>query len=219
MEASTYPDKKYIESSRMWVNVAAHSEKTHQVDAMIAGKRVTVCSAYWNIPCEAHSKCYSASGMFEGIKGLPTTVYTDADGKEIGRAVGGKSASELIKMQKDLLEKIPGEKISADEWSAAKKLIEDADSDFAKSDWKKAVEGYTRVSKMARKVLKDKGAEGLAKLDEKGKELITEAKGKVETDKEAARKILKMVINDFKGLSCVKEATAALKEIPADEKK
>jgi len=219
MEASTYPDKKYIESSRMWVNVAAHSEKTHQVDAMIAGKRVTVCSAYWNIPCEAHSKCYSASGMFEGIKGLPTTVYTDADGKEIGRAVGGKSASELIKMQKDLLEKIPGEKISADEWSAAKKLIEDADSDFAKSDWKKAVEGYTRVSKMARKVLKDKGAEGLAKLDEKGKELITEAKGKIETDKEAARKILKMVINDFKGLSCVKEATAALKEIPADEKK
>ncbi|HEU4339109.1 MAG TPA: hypothetical protein VFS19_03495 [Planctomycetota bacterium] len=220
MEASTYPDKKYIESSRMWVNVAAHSEKTHQVDAMIAGKRVTVCSAYWNIPCEAHSKCYGAQGQFEPrITGLPTTVYTDVDGKEIGRAVGGKSASELIKMQKDLLEKIPGEKISADEWNAAKKLIEEADSDFAKSEWKKAVEGYRRVSKMARKVLKDKGTEGLTKLDEKGKELIAEAKGKIETDKEAARKILRMVINDFKGLTCEKEATAALKEIPADEKK
>lgn len=219
MESSTYPDKKYIESSRMWVNVAAHSEKTHEVDAIIAGKRVTVCSAYWNIPCSAHSACYSASGQFEGIKGLPTTVYTDVDGKEISRAVGGKSASELVKMQKDLLEKIPGEKIHADEWNGAKVLLEQAASDFAKSEWKKAVEGYRRVSKLPRKVLKDKGAEGLAKLDEKGKEFIAEAKGKIETEKEEAKKILRMVISDFKGLPCEKDATAALKEIPADEKK
>jgi hypothetical protein len=219
MESSTYPDKKYIESSRLWVNVAAHQEKTHQVDAMIAGKRVTVCSAYWNIPCEAHSKSYSATGHFEGIKGLPTTVYTDADGKEIGRAVGGKSASELIKMQKDLLEKIPGEKISSDEWNVAKKLVEEADSEFAKGEWKKAIEDYTKVSRMQRKVLKDKGTEGLNRLDEKGKEFIADAKGKVESDKEEAKKILKMVINDFKPLPCTKEATAALKEIPADEKK
>jgi len=219
MESSTYPDKKYIESSRMWVNVAAHSEKTHQVDAMIGGKRVTVCSAYWNIPCEAHSKCYAASSQFEGISGLPTTVYAGPDGKEIGRAVGGKSASELIKMQKDLLDKIPGEKISSDEWNTAKKLVEEADSEFAKGEWKKAIEDYTKVSRMPRKVLKDKGTEGLTKLDEKGKELIAEAKGKVETDKETAKKILKMVINDFKPLPCTKEATTALKDIPADEKK
>ena len=219
MESSTYPDKKYIESSRMWVNVAAHSEKTHQVDAIIGGKQVTVCSAYWNIPCEAHSKCYSASGRFEGIKGLPTTVYTDPDGKEIGRAVGGKSASELIKMQKDLLEKIPGEKLSSVDWSSANKLIEEAESEFAKGEWKKAVEGFTKVSKRPQKVFKDKGTEGLNKLEEKGRELIADAKGKVETNKEEAKKILKIVINDFKPLACSKEATAALKEIPADEKK
>ena len=219
MESSTYPDKKYIESSRMWVNVAAHSEKTHEVDAMIAGKRVTVCSAYWNIPCSAHSACYSASGQFEGIKGLPTTVYTDADGKEIGRAVGGKSASELVKMQKDYLEKIPGEKIPADEWNASKVFLEQAGSALAASEWKKAVEGYTKVSKMPRKVLKDKGAEGLAKLNEKGMELVADAKGKIETEKEEAKKILKLVAADFKPLACSKEALAALKEIPADEKK
>src|SRR6267142_3905578 len=181
METSTYPDKKYIESSRMWVNVAAHSEKTHEVDAMIAGKKVTVCSAYWNIPCEVHSKCYGASGKFENIKGLPTTVYTDADGKEIGRAVGGKASSELVKMQKDLLEKIPGEHISIDEWNQAKKSLEDAESSMAKSEWKKAVEGFYKVSKMPRKMFKDKGTEGLTKLNEKGRELIAEAKGKVET--------------------------------------
>jgi hypothetical protein len=219
MEASTYPDKKYIESSRMWVNVAAHSEKSHAVDAMVAGKRVTVCSAYWNIPCEAHSKCYSASSQFENIKGLPTTVYTDAAGKEIGRAVGGKSASELVKMQKDLLEQIPGEKLHATEWQAAKKLVDEAESAIGKTEWKKAVELYTRVGKLRAKVYKEKGAEGLAKLDEKGRELIEEAKGKVETEKEEAKKLLKMVINDFKGLACSKEATAVLKEIPADEKK
>lgn len=220
MESSTYPDKKYIESSRMWVNVAAHSEKTHEVDANVGGKRVTVCSAYWNIPCEAHSKCYSASGQFEPkITGLPTTVYTDSTGKEIGRVVGGKSSSELVKLQKDYLEKIPGEKIPAGEWNAAKKFIEEAESEFAKGEWKKAVETFTRVSKMARKPLKDKGAEGLAKLNEKGRELIAEAKGKVETEKEEAKKILKMVVSDFKPLECSKEAATALKEIPADEKK
>jgi hypothetical protein len=220
MESSTYPDKKYIESSRMWVNVAAHSEKTHEVDAIVGNKKVTVCSAYWNITCETHSKCYGASGQFEPkITGLPTTVYTDANGKEIGRAVGGKAASELVKMQKDLLEKIPGEHISIDEWNLAKKLLEDAESSMAKSEWKKAVEGFGKVSKMPRKQFKDKGTEGLGKLNEKGRELIAEAKGKVETDKEEAKKILKMVISDFKTLDCAKEAATALKEIPADEKK
>src|SRR5687767_9940303 len=129
MESSTYPDKKYIESSRMWVNVACHTEKTHAVDAVVNGKRVTVCSAYWNIPCEAHAKCYSASGNYPGITGLPTTVYTDPEGKELQRVVGGKGSSELIKIQKELLEKIPGEKISVDEWNAAKSLLEQGDSE------------------------------------------------------------------------------------------
>jgi hypothetical protein len=219
MESSTYPDKKYIESSRMWVNVAAHGEKTHMVDAVVGGKKVTVCSAYWNIPCEAHSKCYGASNKYEGITGLPTTVYTDPDGKEIGRAVGGRSASELIKMQKDLLEKIPGEKIGIDEWNQVRKMIEEADSAFGKSEWKKAVEGYTKISRSPKKVFKDKAAEGLTKLEEKGREFIADAKGKAETEKEEAKKILKMVIADFRGLECAKEATAALKAIPADEKK
>jgi hypothetical protein len=44
MESSTYTDKKYVEASRMWVNVAAHSEKGHEVDAMVGGKKVTVCT-------------------------------------------------------------------------------------------------------------------------------------------------------------------------------
>ena len=219
MESSTYPNKAYIESSRMWVNVAAHQEKTHEVDAVIGGKKVTVCTAYWNIPCEAHAKCYGASGKFEGITGLPTTVYTDPDGKEIGRTVGGKGASELIKMQKDLLEKIPGDKISVDVWNQVKKLMADGDSAFAKGEWKEAIKDYTIVSKQREKTLKEKGAEALSKVNEKGREFIAEAKGKIETEKEEAKKILKMVAADFKPLDCSKEATNALKEIPADEKK
>jgi hypothetical protein len=150
---------------------------------------------------------------------VPATIFADPEGKEIGREVGGKSASELIKTQKDLLEKISGDKISVVEWNQAKKLLEEAESEFAKGDWKKSVQGFTRVSKMARKALKEKGTEGLNRLNAKGRELIAEAKGKIEMDKEAAKKILRMVISDFKPLECVKEATAALKEIPADEKK
>lgn len=219
MESSTYPDKKYIEASRMWVNVAAHSEKTHEVEAIVGGKKVTVCSAYWNIPCEAHFKCYGASSKYEGITGLPTTVYTDPDGKEIGRAVGGRSASELIKMQKEYLEKIPGDKISIDAWNQVKKLMADGDSAFAKGEWKDAIKSYTIVSKQPQRTFKDRGAEALGKVNEKGREFITEAKGKIETDKEGAKKILKMVVADFKGCDCSKEAATVLKEIPADEKK
>jgi len=219
MESSTYTDKKYIESSRMWVNVAAHGEKTHEVEAMINGKKVTVCSAYWNIPCSYHSACYSASSKFPGITGLPTTVYADPDGKEIGREVGGKSASELIKIQEKLFEKIPGDKISAVEWSQAAKLLADADAAFEKGEWKKAVEGYTKVSKLSKKALKEKGTAGLEKLETKGREIIAEAKEKIATDKEAAKRLLRSVADDFKPLSCSKEAAAALKDLPADEKK
>jgi hypothetical protein len=220
MESSTYTDKKYIEASRMWVNVAAHSEKTHEVDANVGGKRVTVCSAYWNIPCEHHSVCYSqARSKYDGISGVPATVFAAPDGKEIGRAVGGKSASELIKQQNELLAKIPGEKISVDEWNQAKKMCEEAESHVAKTEWKKAVELFTRVSKMQKKSLKEQGAAGLEQLNTKGRELIAEARGRLESDKEEAKKILKMVAADFKPLECSKEATAALKEIPADEKK
>lgn len=220
MESSTYTDKKYIEASRMWVNVAGHSEKTHEVDAIVGGKKVTVCASYWNIPCEHHSKCYSeARSKYDGITGVPATIYADSEGKEIGRAVGGRSASELIKMQKDLLEKIPGDKISADEWNHARKLVADADSAFAKGEWKDSVKGFSMLSKSPKKALKEKGAEGLSKLNEKGRGLIADAKGKIETEKEEAKKILRMVAADFKPLECSKEATAALKEIPADEKK
>ena len=210
MESSTYPNKKYIESSRMWVNVACHREKTHEVEALVGGKKVTVCTAYWNIPCKAHSDCYNASGNYPGITGLPTTVFTDPDGKEIGREVGGKSASELAKIQEKLLEKIPGEHISSTEWTAVKKQLSDAEAFMEKSEWKKAVEAYTKISKNPKKSLKELSTEGLGKL---------EAKGKVETEKDEAKKILNMVATNFAPLQCSKDAKTALKEIPADEKK
>ncbi|HEY3226055.1 MAG TPA: hypothetical protein VGK61_03545 [Planctomycetota bacterium] len=220
MESSTYTDKKYIEASRMWVNVACHNETGHEVDAMIAGKKVTVCERYWNIPCDAHSKGSSAArGKYTGITGVPCTVYADPEGKELSREVGGKSASELIKIQEKVLEKVPGDHVSVVEWNQAAKLLADADAAFEKGEWKKAVEGYTRVSKLPKKVLKEKGTAGLDKLETKGRELITEAKEKIATDKEAARKLLRKVADDFKPLACAKEAAAALKEIPADEKK
>jgi len=220
MESSTYTDKKFIEASRMWVNVACHSETGHEVDAIIGGKKVSVCERYWNLPCDAHSKGSSgARSKYTGITGVPCTVYADPEGKELEREVGGKSASELIKVQEKLLEKVPGEKISVVEWSQAAKLLADADAAFEKEEWKKAVEGYTKVSKLPKKALKEKGAAGLEKADAKGKELIAQAKEMIATDKEAAKKLLSKVANDFKPLPCSKEAAAALKEIPADEKK
>ena len=213
MESSTYPDRKYIESSRMWVNVAAHRETGHEVDAVIGAKKVTVCDRYWNLACAAHSTAYSDLGRkYEGITGMPTTVYADPEGKELAREVGGKGASELVKLQEGLLAKIPGEKISIVEWNAAKKLLEEADEAFAKSQWKKAIETFTKVSKFAKKALKEKGNEGLVRVEAKGAEMVADAKKKLESEKEEALKILKSIAADFKPLGCAKEAAALLKE-------
>src|SRR5262245_1067807 len=122
MESSTYTDKKFIEASRNWVNVVAHTESGHEVEAMVGGKKVTVCERYWNIPCSVHSDAYKqARNKYEGISGVPCTVLASPEGKELERQAGGKSASELSKAMEKVFAGVPGEKIGAVEWKGTKK--------------------------------------------------------------------------------------------------
>jgi len=219
MESSTYTDKKFIAASRNWVNVAAHTESGHEVDALIQGKRVTVCEHYWNIPCKAHATCYQqARNKFDGISGVPATVFTSPEGKELDRAVGGKSASEMINTMDDVYAKIPGEKLGAVEWRMANKLVEEGDAAFEKGEWKKSVEAFTKITRLPKKALKEMATPGLEKLETKGRELIEDANNKI-GEPEEKRKLLRKVAEEFKPLSCSKEAAAALKAMPPPEKK
>lgn len=212
MESSTYPDKKFIEASRNWVNVICHSEVGHEVDAVIGGKLVAVCKRYWNIPCSAHSDCYKqARSKYEGITGVPCTILASPDGKELERIGGGRAASEMAKSMEKVYAGIPGDKIGAVEWRQVALLLETGDKHIEKGEYKKANEAFTKISKMSKKALKEKGAEALEKLNKKGEELIEEAKGKLESEKDAAVKILKKVADEFKPLACSKAAAELLK--------
>ncbi len=215
MESSTYPDKKLIEQSRNWVNVICHSGTAHQVDAIVGGKQVTVCKAYWGIPCSVHDDMYKkASSKYPDITGVPCTVFASPDGKEIERKAGGMSGSELAKKMEKILAGIPGEKLSAVEWKYAKQIVDQGDAHLEKGEYRKANEAYTKVSKLPKKALKDQGAAALEKLNAKGLELIEEAKGKLESEKDAALKLLKKVADEFKPLACSKDAAELIKANP-----
>jgi hypothetical protein len=218
MESSTYTDRKFIEASRAWVNVAAHEDVGHEVDAQVQGRKVTVCEHYWNIPCKSHQASYHQTRkQFEKIKDMPVTVLAAPNGKELGRELGLKSSSELMKSMEKVFNQVPGEKVGAVEWRQALKLVADGDAAFEKGEWKKSVEALLKVTKLPKKALKDLGAPGIQKLETKGRELIEDANQKL-GEPEEKRKLLKKVVEDFKPLSCAKEAAAALQAMPPPKK-
>jgi len=218
MESSTYTDKKFIAASRGWVNVAAHEDVGHEVDAVISSKKVTVCEHYWNVPCKSHQSSYHQTrGKFGEIKTVPVTILCAPNGKELDRIQGGKGASELLKPMEKAFEQVPGEKIGAVEWTQAVKLVAEGDAAFEKGEWKKSVDAFVRVSKLPKKALKDLSSAGIEKLEAKGRELIEDANQKL-GEPEEKRKLLAKVATEFKPLSCSKEAATALKDMPPDKK-
>src|SRR5687768_13389 len=82
---TVFTDRKYIEASRMWVNVIAHPGTGHQVEIERDGKRVPVCDRYWNIPCEAHAKADKDVRVLQVPEKRPAILLVNSDGKEIRR--------------------------------------------------------------------------------------------------------------------------------------
>ncbi|MBI2933055.1 MAG: hypothetical protein HYY16_15535 [Planctomycetes bacterium] len=212
MESSTYPNDKLIAMSRNFVNVVCHHETGHDREVVIGREKKLMCSKYWGIACDVHSRLYQEAGnTYEGITGVPCTVFADPTGKELFREAGGLGASELIDQMEKALKQVPGEKIPYEIWAAAKKQVADGEAAFAKEDFKKAVEAWTKVAKMKLKGVKALGEEALKKAEEKGNELLQEGESKIESEKEEAKKILKKVADQFKPLECAKKAAELLK--------
>jgi len=214
MESSTYPDKKVIEMSRNFVNVVAHSETGHEKEVIFGGKKVSWCSRYWGIACEAHSKCYQeARSKYDGISGVPCTVFADPSGKELFREAGGMAGSELVKKMQEALTKVPGEKVHYDLWAGTRKNLADGDASFEKGEYKKAIEAWNKVVKMKQKAIKELGEAALKRAEDKGSEMLEDARSKVESDKEEAKKILKTLSEQFKPLEVSKKALDLLKTL------
>jgi hypothetical protein len=208
MQSSTYTDRKYIEASRSWVNIALHAQGGHEVEATVAGKKVTVCNRYWNIPCSAH--VISDQTLRKYLKDLPeapaVVFFWPSRIKELGREVGVKTASELIKAQDAILKEFPGSKVPLVEWNKAMKIMGEGDAHFAKQQWVKAYKTYSRVYEKPirptdhHEALVLLRASGLKKVDDVANERIFEVLQLVRKDRSAAYKMAKKVIADFEGL-------------------
>ncbi len=221
MAASTYTDAKAIAASRMFVNVCGDQDTKHgERDFMVGREKKKLCKEYWNIPCEQHVKCYEAAGhfQFEGNRiGMPMNIFCGPDGKELTAvkreySMGGK---QLCDKMDEALKVVEGEKIPYQPWADTRKHLADADAAIAKSEFKKAIECYAKIQKQKNKSLLAKGEEALKLLDAKGAKLIEEAKAKLESDPEAAKKTLKMVADQFTKRECQKVAQDMLKELDA----
>lgn len=213
MEASTYPDAKVIAASKNFVNVISHSETSHGTKKVIVGREIQEwCKEYWGITCDVHVEGSKASGnFFKGSYGTPTTVFCDPEGKELARYPGGLGSGDLVKKMNEVLAKVPGAKISATEWTGAKKSVALVDELIGKEEYKKAVAEATKLAKNRNDALAKMGADAVAKLEEKGNALIEQAKGMMDSDAEGAKRLLRQVSSDFKGLECAKTAAELLK--------
>jgi len=211
METSTYLDGKVIAASKNFVNIIAHREDSHGTREVVVGKeKQTWCKAYWGISCEVHKKGSAASGRFSGISGVPCTLFCDTDGNEVSRQPGGMGAGELVKAMTAALAKVPGEHVSATDWSGAKKILEEAGQKLEKGEIKKAIELELKVARHKIKAIQALAADTAKLIDEKGAALVAEAKEKIESDKAAAKKALQKIADDFKGFDCAKAAQELL---------
>ena len=210
MAESSYTDSKLIEMSRNFVNVVAHSETGHGDKEVQVGKeKMTLCKEYFTIPCEVHTKAWSAvSKFFQGNFGTPTTVFCDPSGKELFRQAGGMGAGELTNKMKDALGKVGGEKVPFPVWAQAKKNLADGNALLEKGEHKKAIEAYSKVGKLKGKGFKAMCDEALAKVNEAGDKLLADALALDNVDEK--KKALKKIADDFKPLEVAAKAKKEL---------
>jgi hypothetical protein len=212
MAESSFTDPKVIEASKSFVNLIAHRETGHgEKETLVGREKMKLCTDYYTIPCETHTKAWSAVGkFFQGSFGTPTTVFADPAGTEIDRKVGSASGSELLKLMNAALAKVKGDKIHLTAWSLAKKGVTDGDALLEKKEYRKAVEAYSKVSKLKGKAIAEMGDGGLKRAGEAGEALLKEA---LEiADAAAKRKALQKIVDDFKPLEV---STKAKKELDA----
>jgi hypothetical protein len=218
MADSVYTEKKFIEASRMWVNVAAHKATSHAVDMTVNGKKVQVCERYWNIPCSAHSMCFDPPKRKYGVPDeFPFRIFTDPEGNTLGREPGAKTAEELIKKMERLLDQVPGPKLTVAEWLQVRTLRGDGEKAFNEKVWPKAIEAYTGLSKFAAEKAKKWGEDGLESVGKEGDQLYQEAFQLVHSVEkvkvEEGKKLLQKIAGDFQPLKAAKMAEDLLKSL------
>ena len=214
--AAVYADKKFIEASRMWVNLPSNPG-THEIDAEVKGRRVSVCERFWNVPCLAHSANVKLVASWKNIDRPPVSIFTKAGLDVLGRVDGKAGAADLIKAQEKVLAKWPGHRLSAGEWLEAKPIWDEGMARFKMGNWRQSIDAFARLKKMSPDRAKEIGQLGWDQVDVEGDILWGEGfKMSADLKKaEEAKKLLRRVVKDFSPLPSAKKAQQTLDALAA----
>ncbi len=218
MSRTVYADPKFIEASRLWVNIPVHSRYGHEVEAHVGGTRVTVCERFWNIPCSAHVKHSKIAECFKDLEPRPVTIFTTTGIPVLGRLDGVATAAELLKAQEKVVAKWPGERVSALVWKDVKPVLDEGDRIFREKAWRKAIDTYLGIKKLKPKSLKELADERLDKVNFQGELIFGDAFKKTvpRATREEGKKMLRQIVIDFKPLKISKRAQDTLDSFHGD---
>lgn len=219
MDGSVYPNKDVIVASKTVVNIFCNNETEHQAKKKYGSEEW--CEANYGQICDEHVANHNktSSMFFNGTIPNPTSILCTPDGKEITRKKGGISGKELIDMMKEATAKV-GAGIGQDEYLFGKGKLKAAADAVGAKKMKDAIEALNAITKAfgknaAAKPLNDQAQAKLKELNDAGMAIIEAAKADAAADKvEDARKALKDVYANYKGLECSKVAEKEMAALP-----
>ena len=220
MESSTLVDLKFIEATDDVVALVAHGPMDHgRTEVEENGVKVTRCDLYPNLECAEHERNSEVLlKYFNGRFRLPHMIFCDGDGKELFRRGGYRRPDELRKDLRDAIAKMPGKKLTRDEY---KPLASAFDAGLAAANAMKWVEAAEKLRPLATNGpagMKEKAAEVLGQMKELADAQFAAGRDLVAAKRlDDARRQLKEVADNYPSFESGAEAAALLKKM--DEKK
>ncbi|MCE9583781.1 MAG: hypothetical protein K8T20_14965, partial [Planctomycetes bacterium] len=173
---------------------------------------------------EEHVKNHNdkSSVYFHGTIPNPTTILCMPDGTEVARKTGVMTGKEFTDMIKETATKV-GPGVSQDEYAFIKGKFKAGDDARAASKVKDAVEAYNAVIKAFGKNPNAKGMvettqKKLEELNQAGMDILAKAKEDAAAGKvDEAKKAMKDVYANYKGLECAKAAEKEMAALAKDK--
>lgn len=219
-EKGTYPNAAAVAASKNAVFIVGHLgakswETNHGSKEIKKGSdKVKVCRIYGSITCDDHVTIgkEKASDFFgDKVFATPTHIYCEPSGKEMTRRPGVISAADLVKDVDAAVAKVPGPRMSKEEYDTAMSSIKQGQDLVKKDEIKKAIEAFTKVSKNPNEKVRALGDQELKSLDESGTARFDAAVQLLESSEEQGKKELQKIAKEYPPLSCAKKAEEILK--------
>lgn len=212
-------DRRVIEASRSWVNIAANPQDKHLIETDIDGKRVRTCERFWNVRCSSHVEGFAYTMRFKQVESLPLTLFVKEGFMELGRVAGKVNATKLVDEMRFVLGKWPGNRLTADEWKDVKPVLDEGDRLFNEGHWRKSIDTYSKLKNRSPDRTKELAEASLLKVNGQGVMQFIEAckmetKGRARAD---ALKRLRQIVKDFKPLPCSVSAEQRIQRLENDD--